>query len=348
MSTDIKVSIIVPVYKVPLNYLRECFDSLLAQTMQECEFIVVSDGAPEAECSVCEEYSKKDSRFKFFKREHAGVSATRNHGIEQAQGEYITFVDSDDWIESDMLNDSYAFAQKNSSQLVFWDFSFDDVEKDSIRRVSYYPESILQLNRTELKNFAKSIVHPKREEELAPALTVCKLIQTSLVKNTVRFDEDLTIGEDRVFNFSISKYAKNISYLCKSFYHYRQTESSAIHSYKKRMFTMYLQYIKRLEVLAKKTCPQELATETICSYYGCVDKIYACNLSYNEKIDELYYLKNYVKDTEFNSLIQGLATSLKNLSYAIEIFLTKRKISWLFSLRILKFRLSHFFHSFCQ
>ena len=81
----IKVSVIVPVYKVPLKYLRACLDSLTAQTLQECEFIVVSDGAPEAECAICAEYAGKDSRLKFFRREHAGVSATRNYGIEKAQ-----------------------------------------------------------------------------------------------------------------------------------------------------------------------------------------------------------------------------------------------------------------------
>ena len=92
----INVSVIIPVYKVPLEYLRACFDSLVAQTMQESEFIVVSDGAPEAETFVCEEYVAKDSRFKLFKCVHAGVSAARNYGMEAASGEYVAFVDSDD------------------------------------------------------------------------------------------------------------------------------------------------------------------------------------------------------------------------------------------------------------
>ena len=101
---DIKVSVVIPVYRTPLEYLRACLDSLVAQTMQECEFIVVSDGAPEAECSICEEYAARDCRIKFFRREHAGVSATRNYGMAQALGKYISFVDSDDWIDANILD----------------------------------------------------------------------------------------------------------------------------------------------------------------------------------------------------------------------------------------------------
>ena len=96
-------SVIIPVFRVPLNYLKICLDSLTKQSNQECEFIILSDGAPEAECSICNEYATKDARFKFFKREHAGVSATRNFGINQAQGQYIIFVDSDDWIDQNCL-----------------------------------------------------------------------------------------------------------------------------------------------------------------------------------------------------------------------------------------------------
>ena len=80
----IKVSVIIPVYKVPLEYLRTCLDSLVAQTMHECEFIVVSDGAPEAECSICEEYVARDCRFKFFSASVNGVL------FFKVSGEYLS------------------------------------------------------------------------------------------------------------------------------------------------------------------------------------------------------------------------------------------------------------------
>ena len=122
----IKISIIIPVYKVPSDYLRSCLDSLVAQSMQGCEFIVVSDGAAEAECTICEEYTQKDIRFKFFRREHNGVSAARNYGIEHARGEYITFVDADDWIDPETCDLIYKYAKENDSELTFWDLFFEE------------------------------------------------------------------------------------------------------------------------------------------------------------------------------------------------------------------------------
>ena len=112
------ISIIIPVYNVPQEYLRSCFESLVAQTMQNCEFVVISDGAPKMECSICEEYAAKDSRFKFFKCEHAGVSAARNFGLERALGEYITFVDSDDCVAPNFLETLFFLAQLHQVDVV--------------------------------------------------------------------------------------------------------------------------------------------------------------------------------------------------------------------------------------
>ena len=94
----IEISVIVPVYNTPSEYLRECFDSLTVQILPECEFIIVLDGSPDAAISICEEYAGKDSRFKIFNQPHSGVSAARNFGIDHAQGKYIAFVDGDDFL----------------------------------------------------------------------------------------------------------------------------------------------------------------------------------------------------------------------------------------------------------
>ena len=340
----IKVSVIVPVYKVPLDYLRECFDSFLAQTMQECEFIIVSDGAPDAECSVCEEYADKDSRFKFFRREHAGVSTTRNFGISQAQGDYITFVDSDDWIEEDCCLKIYNHAIKNQSDIVFWDLSFSEVEGTS--STAFFERDLNQLNSLEKMQYIEGTIFAIDRKHLVPCLSVCKLYKTSIItENQIFFDTELRFGEDRVFNYQISNIAENISYINKSFYNYRIHQSSATQTFRKREFNNHLTYIFRLSEILDVNGSNALSNETICSYYGCIAKVYSSGLSYTEKLDELYYLKAYVKNEEFNILIQHSTTALNKLSFALEIFLMKRKISWLFSLRILKFRLHHLLHA---
>ena len=89
------ISIIVPIYNVE-NYLRQCLDSILNQTYQNFECLLINDGSPDNSADICREYAIKDSRFKYFEKENGGLSDARNYGIRQSTGSYLTFVDSDD------------------------------------------------------------------------------------------------------------------------------------------------------------------------------------------------------------------------------------------------------------
>ena len=101
-----KISIIVPVYKVE-KYLERCLDSIIAQTFTDWECILIDDGSPDNSGKICDEYAKKDERFVVIHQENAGVSVARNAGLDIAKGEYITFVDSDDWVENSFLEEQY-------------------------------------------------------------------------------------------------------------------------------------------------------------------------------------------------------------------------------------------------
>ena len=100
------ISIIIPIYNVE-NYLRQCLDSIMSQTHQNFECLLINDGSPDNSADICREYVEKDSRFKYFEKENGGVSSARNLGIECSRGEYITFIDSDDWVDSDYLEVLY-------------------------------------------------------------------------------------------------------------------------------------------------------------------------------------------------------------------------------------------------
>lgn len=97
-----KISIIVPVYNVE-KYLRKCIDSILNQTFKDFELILIDDGSTDESGKICDEYNLKDNRIKVIHKENGGLSSARNAGLDIAQGEYIGFVDSDDWIESDQI-----------------------------------------------------------------------------------------------------------------------------------------------------------------------------------------------------------------------------------------------------
>ena len=100
------ISIIVPIYNVE-NYLRQCLDSIQNQTYQNFECLLINDGSPDNSADICREYLEKDSRFKYFEKENGGVSSARNLGIECSGGTYITFIDADDWVDSDYLEVLY-------------------------------------------------------------------------------------------------------------------------------------------------------------------------------------------------------------------------------------------------
>ena len=100
------VSIIVPVYKVE-QYLSRCVDSILQQSYSNLEIILVDDGSPDSCGMICDEYQKKDSRVQVIHKSNGGLSDARNYGIEAAQGKYLAFVDSDDWLDFDMIDILY-------------------------------------------------------------------------------------------------------------------------------------------------------------------------------------------------------------------------------------------------
>ena len=114
----VKVSIIVPVYNVE-NYIERCLKSLVNQTLKDIEILIINDGTPDNSIEICEKYAKNDNRIKIFNKENEGLGLTRNYGIERATGEYIAFVDSDDYVTLDMCENLYNAAIENNADIVY-------------------------------------------------------------------------------------------------------------------------------------------------------------------------------------------------------------------------------------
>ena len=144
---DTVVSVIIPVYNVE-NYLKECLDSVLAQTYTSFEVIMVDDGSTDSSGTICDEYEKKDKRFHAVHRENGGLSAARNTGLEEAKGKYVYFLDSDDWILKEALDSLVNRAEETGADFVYFDGrSFEDSEKGYdvpqgyVRKREYQPDS---------------------------------------------------------------------------------------------------------------------------------------------------------------------------------------------------------------
>ena len=119
--TNPKISVIVPVYKAE-HYLARCVDTLLAQTFDDFEVILVDDGSPDNSGAICDEYALKDKRVRVIHQPNAGVSMARQKGLDNARGEYVIHADPDDWVEPDMLKELYAKAKEEDADMVICDF----------------------------------------------------------------------------------------------------------------------------------------------------------------------------------------------------------------------------------
>ena len=214
-----KISIIIPVYKAEL-YLSRCLTSIVQQSFTDWECILVDDGSPDTSGIICDEYAKKDSRFRVIHQKNLGASAARNVGLDTALGEWINFVDSDDWIDSNMYKEILCAASEYKSDIVL--FGVWDEYKD--RKKTFCPKLSSQKNKI-INSFAK---YPNYLN-----YPVNKLYKRSLLQhNNIRFPVGIKTCEDLFFNINAFLYANSIYQLKKSFYHYnRCNESSTMNNY---------------------------------------------------------------------------------------------------------------------
>lgn len=224
----IKVSIIVPVYNVE-KFLRECLDSIASQTLKEFEVICINDGSTDNSLEILNEYATKDKRFIVLSQENQGQGVARNKGVELARGEYIQFIDPDDWIELNMLETLYNFAKEHHSQIVkfnytdYNDYSGKYKQQDFIKQIQ--EEYNYDLNETPY--YTWRIL--KKDCLTGLDLHVwAHFYKTEFIKsNKIRFAPSKH-GEDHLFVDGAIVLANKIDYLNKYLYFYRIRSGSAV------------------------------------------------------------------------------------------------------------------------
>lgn len=207
------VSVIVPVYNV-CKYLEECLDSLINQTYESWECILVDDGSTDNSGEICDEYCKKDNRFRVIHKENGGLSSARNTGLEIVDGGYTCFVDSDDCLDKYFLENVISIANKYDVDVVQLKYTrdYEKLGKDATSCVAFMSENqvfndILQFDKYE-------------------PIMCAKLYKTQVIKE-FRFNEKCFVLEDVEF---LTKLMQNSNCACSSYvgYYYRKTENSLI------------------------------------------------------------------------------------------------------------------------
>lgn len=237
------ISIIVPVYKGE-DFIHRCVDSILNQTFTDFELILVDDGSPDNCGAICDEYVKKDSRVRVIHKSNGGLSSARNAGIDAAQGKYIMFCDSDDYVSVDFCAVMYNAAIQNEHSFIasnLWKVKGNEVK-------SYQPmtEELKHLSYFQIYKYGIS------------AYACNKIYETALINgHNLRFDESCRFAEDVGFNTQYCSLCSGCVYVPKALYYYVSNPDSIMNRYYPDYFSLHLPlFSHRLPLISEADIPE--------------------------------------------------------------------------------------------
>lgn len=327
-----KISIIIPVYNVE-RYLEQCIESVINQTYNNLEIILINDGSTDSSGLICDDYALKDRRISVIHKENKGLSDTRNVGILNATGEYLMFLDSDDWLDLSTCELALNTAKENNAELVFWSYIREYESISLPKKIILSELSQIVFEKSDVKNkLQRRIVGLVNEELNNPGnmdslVTACmKLYKTVAIRN-IEFVDTKEIGtEDMLFNLYAFSNINKAVYINKELYHYRRDNKESLTStndhnlyYKwKNLFNLIEQYL--IENDYEEVFFQAYNNRICLSIIGLgLNVAKDNNLSYRQKID---FLNGVLDNPTYSNAFKTL-----NLQY----FDTKWKLFFLFA-----------------
>lgn len=277
MANNPLVSVIVPMYNVE-KYLPACVDSLLAQTLADMEIILVDDGSPDRSGQIAEEYSQRDSRVRVVHRENGGLGPARNSGLEVARGEYVGFVDSDDWVEPEMFEGLWRASSTVRAQVAFTGMKTITYGEVGEMREHPFAGQVLR-GQDEIMRLRGAFygAPPARVKDDPTPVSACIAIyQRSLLEEYgLRF---INIrSEDKIFNMQVCRKAQVMTAIAGTPYCYRKDDQLSItNSFNRKTIDSYFQLFLELEHLADEE-PYEYWNE-------CHLRVQRCVLDYSRAL----------------------------------------------------------------
>ena len=240
------ISIIVPIYNVE-KYLRMCLDSIEHQTYSNIEVLLINDGSPDSSGEICQEYVARDSRFRYFEKENGGLSDARNYGIERSSGKYLTFVDSDDWLNLTYVEDLYQAAIRNDADTVVSHYTiYNESDRNYYVHIwdDYYEktctgkELVLELPSLELNGYVY--------------ITSWGILFKKELFNNIRFPKGKVIEDSRT-NYKLFFRSNKVAYIHKEIYYHREGIESIGSSVNEKLLTDVLEcLLERLAIYTIK------------------------------------------------------------------------------------------------
>lgn len=297
------VSIIIPVYGVE-KYLEKCVKSVIKQSYKNLEILLIDDGSKDKSGKICDELSENDIRIKVYHKKNGGLSDARNYGLKHATGEYIMFVDSDDYININMVKKMIAIANSYNLDIVMCDFSIVN-ENDKIKLKKEPQSSFKIYNKNQLFKLWNTDMY-----------LICNLAWNKLYRKELFDKIKFPVGkihEDEFTVYKIVYLSKKIGYIPESLYYYYQQESSIMHNLNEKRLNL-------LEALKERI---EFSNNISNSFYKETVEIYM-----NVIIDYYFKFKNVKKYTISNNLIKLFKNEYDEYNKQ-GVFSIKQKIRYL-------------------
>lgn len=327
MNPDI--SVIVPVFNTE-KYLKKCIESILNQEVKNIELILVNDGSSDNSGLICDDYSKKDSRIRVIHKENEGVSIARNIGIKNATGKYISFIDSDDWIDKEMykeiLNIFYTY------NVDFVKCSAKRVYKDNvIKGPTHMDGGYYSKDKIESYIYPRIVISDNLATNAVVSASTCVYNRKFIDDNNIFFDEEMKHFEDLMFNVNIILKSSSFYYMIDNyFYNYTFNEESTSQKFNPQKWKYFRQ--------SHKIMREKLIGNKEYDFSNQLD-LFLINLAYisaeDARILDGYVNRyNYVKSIMNN---KELIEAYKNVS--IENISWKRKVLYM----LIKYRFAHIY-----
>lgn len=251
------ISIIVPVYNVE-KYLSKCLDSLVNQTYKNIEIVCVDDGSTDSSGSICDEYAKKDARIKVIHKENGGLSDARNVGLETINGEYVMFIDSDDWIDKDTCDYCINTLKLYDVDLILWSYIREYKNNAKPKRLFMNGSRYFDDQEIKEKIFLRCVglngVELRNVENMDSIVTAWGKLYKRDKINNIRFKATTEIGtEDALFNIYVMDNINSAFYIDRYMSHYRRDNVISLTStYKSELYTCWQRLYDYIEAFIKE------------------------------------------------------------------------------------------------